>query len=494
MVPMKLPQTMIVDARRCLLQRVALWIAIAGFALACQATHARENVDLLVANGTLIDPASSSSGRIADIAIDDGVILAVGEGLRTKYDASQTVDATGQYVIPGLADMHTHFGTGVKPADEDDTTPVLARLLYYGVTTTLNLGSFQAWPARIDSLRYAMDRGTLQGPRLLAAGALITVPGSHPTTTIYSPALQTKIAAIVRDAPREGPIDLTSQTARATTLVRTAKDMRAEVQKLGMWGADAIKIVVESGPGGFGDNHPQMSSELISAAVQAARQYGTPVLCHVSSLDELEACLDSGAAAVVHAVASVTPLPTGLEKRMASAGMALIPTASLFDGWSRYAANPDLLDDPFLRETLTAFEREWLSSKEMLARFAPDPSSKQRLNNLRVHLKAARDANVLIVAGTDVGNPYRFPGYAIHEELAVYVSAGLTPADALATATVNAARLVGDGNKWGSLREGLAADVVILGANPLDDIGNTRTIRQVIRAGHIVNRGELPVR
>jgi imidazolonepropionase-like amidohydrolase len=130
----------------------------------------------------------------------------------------------------------------------------------------------------------------------------------------------------------------------------------------------------------------------------------------------------------------------------------------------------------------------------MLARFAPDPSSKQRLNNLRVHLKAARDANVLIVAGTDVGNPYRFPGYAIHEELAFYVSAGLTPADALATATVNAARLVGDGNKWGSLREGLAADVVILGANPLDDIGNTRTIRQVIRAGHIVNRGELPVR
>ena len=128
MVPMKLPQAMVVDARRCLLQRVALWIAIAGFALACQATHARENVDLLVAKGTLIDPASSSSGRIADIAIDDGVILAVGEGVRTKYDASQTVDATGQYVIPGLADMHTHFGTGVKPADEDDTTPVLARL------------------------------------------------------------------------------------------------------------------------------------------------------------------------------------------------------------------------------------------------------------------------------------------------------------------------------------------------------------------------------
>ena len=109
-------------------------------------------------------------------------------------------------------------------------------------------------------------------------------------------------------------------------------------------------------------------------------------------------------------------------------------------------------------------------------------------------MQAARDENVLIVAGTDVGNPYRFPGYAIHEELAFYVSAGLTPAEALATATINAARLVDDEDQWGSIRRGLAADLVILRANPLDDIAHTRTIRQVIRAGHIIDRAALPVR
>ena len=97
------------------------------------------------------------------------------------------------------------------------------------------------------------------------------------------------------------------------------------------------------------------------------------------------------------------------------------------------------------------------------------------------------------VAGTDVGNPYRFPGYGLHEELAFYVSAGLTPGEALATATVNAAHLVGDEDDWGTIREGLAADLVVLDANPLDNISNTRTIRHVVRGGHLVNRDALPV-
>jgi hypothetical protein len=73
---------------------------------------------------------------------------------------------------------------------------------------------------------------------------------------------------------------------------------------------------------------------------------------------------------------------------------------------------------------------------------------------------------VLIVAGTDVGNRYRFPGFGLHEELAFYVSAGLTPGEALATATVNAAHLLGDEDEWGTIREGLAADLVGLNANP----------------------------
>ena len=251
--------------------RLIVGIAIAAIAGACRGMPARDKIDLLVAGGTVINPPSSV--RVADIAVNRSKIVAVGTNLRERYDAAQVIDAAGGYVIPGLADMHTHFGTGIRPPEEDDSVPVLARLLYYGVTTILNLGSFQAWPERIDALRTQMERGVLQGPRLLAVGALITVPGSHPTTTIYSKALQDQIAAIVAAAPARGPIDLATETRRATTLVRTAEDMRVEVRRLGTWGADAIKIVVESGPAPFG-HHPRMSPQLIAAAVEAARPYG----------------------------------------------------------------------------------------------------------------------------------------------------------------------------------------------------------------------------
>jgi imidazolonepropionase-like amidohydrolase len=476
-------------------RRAAAALAIIGLVAACSTGPEQTAADLLITGGTVIDPASAERGTVMDIAIDDGRILAVGASLSDRYRADAIIDAAGRYVIPGLADMHTHFGTGVRPAGEDDTTPVLARMLYYGVTTTLNLGSFQAWPARIDSLRTAMDDGTLLGPRLLAAGALITVPGSHPTTTIYSPALQAEIRVIVAGAPANGPIDLALATARATTLVRTVDDMRAEVRRLGDAGADVIKLTVESGPGAFGDDHPQMSSELIAAAVDAAKAYGIPVLCHASSGDELEACLQSGAEGVVHAATDPRGQRDGIERSMAAAGMALIPTASLFEGWMRYPSDPSLLEEPFLAETITAGEREWLGGETMRATFAQGAAwPAAELARLRDHLRAAHDAGVQIIAGTDVGNPYRFPGHSLHEELAFYVSAGLAPMEALATATVNAARLVGDEGVWGSIREGLAADLLVLDASPLEDIANTRRIREVIRGGRVIDRAALPVR
>jgi imidazolonepropionase-like amidohydrolase len=473
--------------------RVGVIVAALALAANCRQAPPPARADLILAHGTVVDPSPGSPPRVADVVVRDGVIVAVGEGLAERYETARGLDVADAYVIPGLADMHTHFGTGVRPPEQDDTTPVLARLLYYGVTTTLNAGSFEAWPQRIDALRAAMARGELEGPRLLAVGALITVPGSHPTSTIYPLPVQAEIARIVDSAPADRPIDLAARTKRATTLVRTDDEMRAEVERLGQWGADAIKLVVDSGPAAFGDHHPQMPRPMIAAAVQVARRFGIPVLCHVSSVDDVEACLASGASGVMHAVLTASRPPTGLEPRMAAGGMALVPTASLFDGWSRYPKNLSLLDDPFLAETITAGERAWLSSREVVEMFAGIGDSALLEANLRAHVKAAQDAHVLLVAGTDTGNPYRFAGYALHEELAFYQSSGLTPREALATATINAARLVGDENEWGAVRPGLSADLVVLDANPLDDINNTRRIRYVIRAGRVVDRAGLPV-
>lgn len=467
---------------------VVLLIAVAGCAQSVdsQLTPA----DLVLEGGYVVDPADEGEPPRADIAIRDGRIVAIGEDLAERFAASSLVDATGKYVIPGLADMHSHFGNGILEGDADDTTQVLARHLYFGNTTILNLGSSQAWPERIDALREALASGELDGPRLLASGALITRVGSHPTTTIYAPELQAAIAEVVANSDVPGPIDLTP--LRATTLVRTSADIREEVERLSQWGADAIKITVESGPSGFGDDHPRISADMIAAAVETAEPFGIPVLCHVSSADELLDCLDNGATGIAHAHFPDSVDDDALEAQMANADLAMIPTAGMFEGWVRYTRDLSLLDRPELEGLLSEPERAMLTSPGLVAAFSQNRP--QELDWLRGHLAAYHDAGGLLVAGTDTGNPYRIAGLALHEELAFYVSAGLTPREALATATVNAARLMQAEDDWGAIREGLAADLVVLDANPLDDIANTLAISDVIRNGVVVNRDSLPLK
>ena len=257
------------------------------------------------------------------------------------------------------------------------------------------------------------------------------------------------------------------------------------------WGADAIKITVESGPAEFGER-PRMTPEMITAAVKAARPFDIPVLCHVSALPELEGCLALGADGAVHGVTPESALPEDLEQRMVDRAFVLIPTAGMFDGWARLASDPTWIDDPFLGETIGEAERNWLGSPEMIERMAwTDPTPVQRLGE---HIRKLHDLGGRVVAGTDTGNPYRFAGYALHEELDFYVRSGLSERQALATATIEAARLVGAEDDWGSVREGLAADLLVLAANPLDAIENTRRIVEVISAGRRIERSALPVR
>ncbi|REJ77268.1 MAG: hypothetical protein DWQ47_12825 [Acidobacteria bacterium] len=453
----------------------------------------KEQADLVITGATVIHPEKDDEAIVEDIVIKDGRILAVGPDVGGRFESKEFYDARGKFIIPGLADMHSHFGNGILAPEEDDTNQVLARHLYFGNTTILNLGSFQAWPKRIDQLRSEMESGDVQGPRLLAVGSLMTMPGSHPVATIYSPPLQKKIEEIVAEDDGEGPIDLSP--LRATTLVRDADDVSEEVKRVGEWGADAIKITVESGPELFGDDHPQMTPEMIRAAADAAKPFGIPVLCHVSSMDELEACLANGAKGIVHGVTDNTEVfPDDIESSMTSSGFVQIPTAGMFDGWRRYTADVTLLDNDILKPVLSDSERAWLKSAQMVEDFSSDAEWDAAVERLGEHLKRFHDLGGMIVAGTDTGNPYRIAGLSLHEEIAFYVRYGLTPREALKTATINAATLVGAEKEWGTIRNGHAADLLILNRNPLDDIANTAAIADVIKAGKLVDREALPLR
>ncbi|MGH8178404.1 MAG: amidohydrolase family protein [Steroidobacter sp.] len=149
----------------------------------CKPAPDARRVDLLIVGGAAIDPGSGSIISDAVIAIDDGKIAAIQASDATTFVADETIDAAGKYVMPALTDMHLHWGNGTFVERDDLVETTLARSLYYGVTRVLNMGSNAASPAHIDAYRQKLRDGTWQGPRIYAVGSLVTVPGSHPTST-----------------------------------------------------------------------------------------------------------------------------------------------------------------------------------------------------------------------------------------------------------------------------------------------------------------------
>jgi imidazolonepropionase-like amidohydrolase len=464
----------------------AILIALAG--CAGIETPPRK-VDLLIVGATAIDPATRAVMPNATMVIDDGVIVTVEMTRTGRYDGATTIDATGKFVIPAFVDMHVHWGNGTFKRRDDMVETTLARNLYYGVTRILNLGSNQASPREIDAFRAKLASGEWRGPKIYAAGAMITVPGSHPTTTIYTPETQARIAKLVAAAPLTGPIYL---DPLAVTLVRSPDDMSREVARLAAWGADTIKIVIESGPDTFGNNHPQMSLNIARAAVETAHAANIRVLAHVSSLDDLETALAACADGTSHAITPSTTVNPKVIEQMRARGFFYTTTLTLYDGMLNWSADPARLADPFLRETLTDEEAAAAAPAEMFKAERKFFAGANRRETF-AHIVKAYRAGATLLAGTDTGNPFVFPGYSLHEELRLLVEAGIPPMEALAAATHNPALYFREESKWGALAPGQRADLIILAANPLDDIRNTRGIVAVIQNGVRVDRKALHI-
>ncbi len=303
------------------------------------------------------------------------------------------------------------------------------------------------------------------------------MPGSHP------------IGTIMHVPPGEDPATF-DWSRRGVWVVHDAEEVRAVVDRLAAAGMDGIKVVVESGPGVFGDDHPQMPPEMIRAAVDEARRHGLPVYAHATSLDELEDALDAGVHAVVHLVADPTAPDAALLDRMARAGTFYVPTLSLYLWTGTWGAPEETLTDPFLRPGV---ERSVLDSLRatLAPKEPPGEGDWAYRRRLLAALRAAHDHGVRLAAGTDTGNPFVFPGYSMHWELELMVEAGLTPMEALVAATRGAAEMLGEEAAFGTLAPGRRGDLLILGANPLDDIRNTRTLETVVLAGRPLDRAAL---
>ena len=389
--------------------------------------------------GRLID----GTGRVIEngtLVIDGARIVAAGPAATTAVPAGATrVAVTGKTLLPGLVNAHGHVAATVglrsDPASytRENLTRQLRTYAQYGVTTVFSLGDDQA--AGFE-LRTEQAAGPLDRARLYVAGAVITGD--------------------------------------------TAEAARAMAIKVAEMKPDLLKIRVDDNLG----TSRKMPEPAWRAVIAEAHQRNLKVAVHIYSLADAKATLAGGADFIAHSVRDV-PVDEALITALKSRDVCYSPTLTREISTFIYDATPAWVDDPFFVKGVTPEIVAQLKDpkrQEQIRNGAGWKAGQQYQAGLEVakrNLKLLVDRGVRIAFGTDTGPPARFQGFFEHLELEMMVEAGLTPMQALVSATGDAARCHQRAGQFGTLAAGAAADLLILGGNPLDNIRNTRSIEQV---------------
>jgi imidazolonepropionase-like amidohydrolase len=409
-------------------------------------------------NFTLIDGNDGDPSPASAMIVEDGRIVRVGPNadLPSPPGAEQ-VDLAGKFVAPGLIDLHVHLSVlenfgfnheAFTPANIEDDLRTYAS---YGVTSIMTQGTDKdlVFPLVEEqrSGRPSLSRIFTGGQGIVFEGGYGGVPG------INDP------VATVEDAAR--------------VVARQSEN-----------GADLIKIWVDDEFGTM----PAMPPEISQAAIDAAHEHGLRAVAHIFYLNDAKRLVEQGVDGFVHSVRD-KPVDAALIESMKEKGtwqvsMTLSREAAMF----AYGERAPFLDDPFFTRGVAQNALDRLASAEYQQQVSSGPHFAQYrgiLGTAKSNAKALVSGGVNYAFGTDSGPSGRFPGYSAHWELQLLVEAGLTPAEALQSATRRAAEFLG-ADDLGTLEQGHWADFIVLDANPLDDIRNSRAISRVYIAGNPV--------
>jgi imidazolonepropionase-like amidohydrolase len=396
----------------------------------------------------------------ATVVIRDGRIIAIGRSAATPVPSdAQVVDYTGKTIIPGLISAHSHVGifVGLKAAPENYSRDLILRQLKqleaYGVTTVMALGL--NGPLFYE-LRPELHAGRLPGADLFGADQGVGAVGGQPA------------AAVV-------PVG-ENQISRPDTVERA----RDSVRQMAARKTDMVKIWLDSGGGLM----PKIPPEVYSAVIDEAHRNGLRVAAHIYDLDDAKAIVRAGVDVVAHGVRDKPVDPEFIEL-MKGRSVWYISTIVLDYSGYIFAERPSWMQEPFLQRALHPAVRAQFDDPAYRERTLALPATaknKAAVMTNKQNLKALHDAGVQIGFGSDSGVGLRIPGVAEHLELALMVEAGLTPMQAINSATTNAAALLKLDDR-GVLAAGKLADLVVLDGDPTADISNSRKIHAVWHHG-----------
>ncbi|MEZ6186266.1 MAG: amidohydrolase family protein [Planctomycetota bacterium] len=385
---------------------------------------------------------------------------------------SEVLDARGGLLLPGLVNAHVHLTRGGSFRPDEVFSPLqlardLRNTLRAGVTTVADMGSTASM---VSTLRAQLLEEPLAGPRVIVAGPVVTAPEGYPLNWLPKAHVHLGVA----------------ETAAG---VRQAQETVTKVAEQGM---DFVKLMIQHEDYA---GRPLRALDLATAraAVEEAHRLGLRAYAHAVTVEDYRVALDAGVDALMHAC--FDPMPDELVQRVADAGVVVCPTLWVFEGFCLGIERCLHKASSFRRQVSTAIAKDWdrfaeayAESKDVVPGGIAQGLSKARAREA-VRVAAAnvmllRDARVPLGFGNDAAYGLCVHGRPV-DELAALTRAGLTPLEALRTATAGATELLGIGDR-GRLAPGLLADLVCVDRRTLTDVRAIEGVRWVVLGGERV--------
>jgi imidazolonepropionase-like amidohydrolase len=386
--------------------------------------------DLAMVGATVYPDADSPPIVDAVVVVRDGVIVAVGPRARTAIPSdARVIDCTGTFIAAGFWNSHVHFITPgllevATAAAADVERELDAMLNRWGFTTVFDIASVLE---NTLALRRRIDAGEVRGPRILTVGE-----------PIWS-----SVPSYARDYFEANRIEMQTVT--------TAQEAVDRVRFLESHGANGIKLFTGSVQRG---DVAHLPVDIARAAGNEAQRLRLPVFAHAQDAEGLALALEAGVDVLAHPLPDTPDWTTELVSGPNRARIALIPTLTLFEFESRRDGDPE-------------------QARQVL------------MDRVVAHLRAFAAGGGQVLFGTDVGYTDHFE---TGTELRLMARAGLDYRQVLAALTTAPARRFGFARHTGRVRRGFDADLVVLDADPAQDVANFSRVRYTIRAGEFIYR------